>query len=135
MLFRDIVAYKAFNVPIETAWNILNESQKGLSGVETHARLSITHYKGKTEVAAVTTEPIPGLEGSENGVLIFKILRNALDAKDRGKVCIVGRNPDALWFDDYEDRVLFDEAGLFDYVRVKKLDAEIPVKIGAAGAS
>ena len=31
------------------------------------------------------------------------------DAPDRGKVCIVGRNPDAMWFDDYEDRVLFDE--------------------------
>jgi lysine 2,3-aminomutase len=57
---RDIVAYRAFNVPIETAWQTLNESQKGLSGVETHARLSITHYKGKTEVAAVTNEPIPG---------------------------------------------------------------------------
>lgn len=117
---RDIVAYRAFNVPIETAWNILNESQKGLSGVETHARLSITHYKGKTEVNAVTSKPIPGLAGSENGVVIFKILRNAGPAPDRGKVCIVGRNPDALWFDDYEDRVLFDEAGLFDYARVKK---------------
>ncbi|MCB1247110.1 MAG: hypothetical protein KDB69_07590, partial [Acidimicrobiia bacterium] len=93
---RDIVAYRAFNVPIETAWNILNESQKGLSGVETHARLSITHYKGKTEVAAVTDEPIPGLPGSENGVLIFKILRNAGDAPERGKVCIVGRNPEAI---------------------------------------
>ncbi len=114
---RDIVAYRAFNVPIERAWQILNDSQKGLSGVETHARLSITHYKGKTEVAAVTDEPIPGLPGSENGVLIFKILRNAADAPDRGKVCIVGRNPEAIWFDDYEDRVLFDEAGLFDYVR------------------
>ena len=109
---RDIVAYKAFNVPIESAWNILNESQKGLSGVEAHARLSITHYKGKTEVAAVTNEAIPGLAGSENGVLIFKILRNAGSAPDRGKVCIVGRNPEALWFDDlHEDRVLFDEAG------------------------
>jgi len=117
---RDIVAYKAFNVPIESAWKILNESQKGLSGVETHARLSITHYKGKTEVAAVTNEPIPGLAGSENGVVIFKILRNALDAPDRGKVCIVGRNPDAIWFDDYEDRVIYDEAGLFDYARVDK---------------
>ena len=95
---RDIVAYKAFNVPIETAWQLLNDSQKGLSGVETHARLSITHYKGKTEVAAVTNEPIPGLPGSENGVLIFKLLRNAADAPDRGKVCIVGRNPEALWF-------------------------------------
>ena len=62
---RDIVAYKAFNVPIETAWQTLNESQKGLSGIESHARLSITHYKGKTEVNAVTNEPIPGLAGSE----------------------------------------------------------------------
>ncbi len=115
---RDIVAYKAFNIPIEKAWGILNESQKGLSGIESHARLSITHYKGKTEVAAVTNEPIPGLAGSENGVVIFKILRNAGSAPDRGKVCIVGRNPDAVWFDGYEDRVLFDEAGLFDYARV-----------------
>jgi len=115
---RDIVAHEVFNVPIETAWHILNESQKGLSGVETHARLSITHYKGKTEVAAVTDEPIPGLAGSEDGVVIFKILRNAADAPDRGKVCIVGRNPEAIWFDGYADRVLFDEAGLFDYQRV-----------------
>jgi hypothetical protein len=38
--------------------------------------------------------------------VIFKILRNALDAPDKGKVCIVGRNPDAIWFDDYEDRVI-----------------------------
>jgi hypothetical protein len=52
--------------------------------------------------------------------LIFKILRNAGSAPDRGKVCIVGRNPEALWFDDYEDRVLFDEAGLYDYARVAK---------------
>ena len=117
---RDIVAYQAFNVPIETAWNLLNESQKGLSGVETHARLSITHYRGKTEVSAVTSDPIPGLKGAEDGVLIFKILRNALDAPRRGKVCIVGRNPDAIWFDDYEDRILFDEAGLYDYARVEE---------------
>lgn len=116
---RDIVAYKAFNIPIEKAWQILNESQKGLSGVEAHARLSITHYKGKTEVVAVTNEPIPGLPGAENGVVIFKILRNAGSAPDRCKVCIVGRNPKAIWFNDYEDRVLFDEAGLYDYARVQ----------------
>jgi L-lysine 2,3-aminomutase len=120
---RDIVAHRAFNVPIEHAWHLLNESQKGLSGVENHARLSITHYKGKTEVAAVTNEPIPGLPGSENGVVILKLLRNAASAPDRGKVCIVGRNPEAIWFDGYEDRVLFDEAGLFDYSRVNAASA------------
>ena len=114
---RDIVAHKAFNIPIEQAWALLNESQKGLSGVEAHARLSITHYKGKTEVVAVTNEPIPGVPGTENGVLIFKLLRSAADAHERGKVCIVGRNPDAVWFDGYEDRVIMDEAGLFSYTR------------------
>ena len=116
---RDIVAHEAFNIPIEQAWQMMNDSQKGLSGVEAHARLSITHYKGKTEVVAVTNEPMPGVPGAENGVVIFKILRNAADAPDKGKVCIVGRNPDAIWFDGYADRVIFDEAGLFDYARVE----------------
>ena len=110
---RNIVAYKAFNVPIETAWQLLNDSQRGLSGVESHARLTIVHYKGKTEVSAVTDGPIAGLRGAEDGVVILKLLRNPADAPDRGKVTIVGRNPNALWFDDYEDRVLLDEAGLF----------------------
>ncbi|TFG66546.1 MAG: hypothetical protein E4H28_01580 [Gemmatimonadales bacterium] len=121
---RDIVAHEAFNVPIETAWHTLNESQKGLSGVETRARLSITHYKGKTEVVAVTNEPISGVPGTEHGVVIFKILRNAASAPDRGKVCIVGRNPEAIWFDGYADRVIYDEAGLFDYGRVQAARAE-----------
>ncbi len=109
---RDIVGHRAFNVPIEDAWRILNESQKGLSGIESHAKLSITHYKGKTEVCAVTNAPMDVRHG-ENGVVIFKLYRGAGDAKLRGKVAIVGRNPGAVWFNDYEDRVIFDEAGLF----------------------
>ncbi len=114
---RNIVAYKAFNVPVETAWQLLNDSQRGLSGMEAHARLAMVHFKGKTEVAAVTDEPIPGLPGAENGVVIFKVLRSPADASDRGKVAIVGRNPSAMWFDDYEDRVIIDEAGLFNHKR------------------
>ncbi len=114
---RNIVAYKAFNVPIERAWQLLNESQQGLSGVESHARLAIVHYKGKTEVSAVTDGSIAGLAGAENGVVIFKVLRSPGDASDRGRTTIVGRNPEALWFDDYQDRVLIDEAGLFSRQR------------------
>ncbi len=109
---RDIVGHRAFNLKIEEAWRILNESQKQLSGIEAHAKLSITHYKGKTEVVAVTNKPMDVKHG-ENGVLIFKLYRNAADAKDKGKVAIVGRNPEAIWFNDYEDRIIFDEAGLF----------------------
>ncbi len=110
---RDIIGHKAFNVPIEEVWRILNESQKGLSGIEAHARLSITHYKGKTEVAAVANHPLPGVPGTENGFVILKLLRGAADAPDRGKITIVGRNPDAIWFSGYDDRVVYDEAGLF----------------------
>lgn len=126
---RDIVGHKAFNVPIETAWQILNESQKGLSGVEAHARLSITHYKGKTEVSAVTSEPLAGVPGTENGFVVLKLLRGAEDAQDRGKVCIVGRNPDAIWFSGYDDRVIFDEAGLYAGVA-----EQAPARV-AAGAN
>ena len=82
---RNIIAYKAFNVPIETAWQLLNDSQRGLSGVESHARLTIVHYKGKTEVSAVTDGPIAGLRGAEEGVVIFKVLRNPAHAPDRGQ--------------------------------------------------
>ena len=110
---RDIIGHKAFNVPIEEAWRILNDSQKGLSGVETHARLSITHYKGKTEVAAVTERALPGVRRTENGFVVLKLLRSVADAPDRGKTTIVGRNPEAIWFDGYDDRVIYDEAGLF----------------------
>ena len=110
---RDIIGHKAFNLTIEDAWNLLNDSQKGLSGVEASARLSITHYLGKTEVVAVTNEPMPGVPGTENGVVIFKLLRGAADASNKGQVAIVGRNPEAIWFSGYEDRVIFDEAGLF----------------------
>tara|TARA_R110000782_G_scaffold25335_1_gene65878 strand:- start:1278 stop:2714 length:1437 start_codon:yes stop_codon:yes gene_type:complete len=117
---RDIIGHKAFNLPIEEVWRILNESQKGLSGVESHARLSITHYRGKTEVAAVTNEPLAGIPGTENGFVVLKLLRGAADAPDRGKVTIVGRNPDAIWFSGYDDRVIFDEAGLYTHVGEKQ---------------
>ncbi len=110
---RDIIGHKAFNVPIEESWRILNESQKGLSGVETHARLSITHYKGKTEVVAVTKDPLPGVPGTENGFVIMKLHRSAEDAPEKGLITMLGRNPEAIWFTDYNDRVIYDEAGLF----------------------
>lgn len=36
------------------------------------------------------------------------------DDPDRDEACIVGRDPNALWFDDYEDQALFHEAGRHD---------------------
>jgi L-lysine 2,3-aminomutase len=130
---RDIIGHKAFNVSIEEAWRILNESQKGLSGVEGHARLSITHYKGKTEVVAVTEDALAGVPGGEHGIIIFKLLRSAKDAPLKGKVAIAGRNPEAIWFNGYTDRVIFDELGLFDeYIELEKRAARLAKGIAVA---
>ena len=54
------------------------------------------------------------------------------DAPDRGKVTIVGRNPDAIWFSGYNDRVIYDEAGLFADVDEQESEQEPSAEIQAA---
>ena len=112
---RDIVAYKAFNVPMERAWELLTESQRGLSGVEAQARLSGSHYLGKIEVVSVSGGAPNGSEsdGEHGGFVVFKRLRSPADAAGKGQMTIVRRNPEALWYDDYADRVVVDDIGLF----------------------
>ena len=114
---RDIIGHKAFNVPIERAWNILNESQKGLSGVEAHARLALSHFKGKIELVSVVDEPVASIDAAADGFVIFKLIRSPADAENRSKITIARRNPNALWIDAYEDRVLYDGIGLFPKAR------------------
>jgi hypothetical protein len=43
----------------------------------------------------------------------MKLHRSAADAPEKGLVTILGRNPEAIWFSGYNDRVIYDEAGLF----------------------
>jgi len=125
---RDIVGHKAFNVPIERAWQLLNESQKGLSGVESHARLALSHFKGKIEVVSVVSEPVSRIDGGDDGIVIFKLIRSPADAKDRSKVTIARRNPNALWIDAYADRVVYDGVGLFRQDRKPMRHRDSPVK-------
>jgi len=66
----------------------------------------------------------------------FKLLRSAKDAPLKGQVAIAGRNPEAIWFSDYTDRVIFDELGLFDeYIELerKKAAAVAQPRIEAVG--
>ena len=126
---RDIVAHEAFNVPIETAWHILERVPEGAVR-RGDARPTLDHpLQGQDRGRRGHQRADSRVPGTENGVVIFKILRNAASAPDRGKVCIVGRNPEAIWFDGYADRVIYDEAGLFDYARVKAASAA-PRRLG-----
>ena len=110
---RDIIGHKAFNVPIETAWRILNESQKGLSGIEAQARLVLSHFKGKIEVVAVVDDAPKAIPDAANGMVVFKLVRSPADAADRSKVSLARRHERAVWIDAYEDRMIYDGAGIF----------------------
>lgn len=110
---RDIIGHKAFNVPIEEAWSILNESQKGLSGIEAQARLVLSHFKGKIEVVSVIEDAPKAIPDACDGLVIFKLVRSPADAADRSKVSFARRNKRAVWIDSYADRMIYDGAGIF----------------------
>jgi L-lysine 2,3-aminomutase len=116
---RDIEGHKAFAVPVEEAWRIHNESQKGLSD-GSRSRFAMSAEAGKAEVVAVT-DACPDLSGKEQadgaaaatgvfgeGLVIMKMHRSPAEAGAQGDLIIARRNPNALWLSDYEDRIIYD---------------------------
>ena len=94
---RRIEGHKAFAVPVERTLRIFNESQQGLSGVESHARLVMSTERGKMEIV-----------GQVGDQMIFRLLRDPRGTELKGAVAIAGSNPEAFWIHDYQDRVLAD---------------------------
>jgi lysine 2,3-aminomutase len=115
---REIEGHKAFAVPVEEAWRLHNESQKGLSD-GSRSRFVMSAEAGKTEVVSVT-DACPDLfaetladEAAADGVfgeglVIMKLHRSPAEARSQGDLIIARRNPNALWLSDYEDRVIYD---------------------------
>jgi len=117
---REIEGHKAFAVPVEKAWEIHKDSQKGLSGIE-KSRFVMSTEAGKLEVVSVIDKPdfanlglnipaelqkiIDAIIGE--GLIIMKSHRTPyLDMQ--GDLIIARRNPDALWITGYEDRIIYD---------------------------
>ncbi|MHA1539990.1 MAG: KamA family radical SAM protein [Alphaproteobacteria bacterium] len=98
---REIEGHRAFAVPVEESYKIFNDSQKGLSGVETHAKFALSTEYGKMEFS------------TGNGFVILKIQRSPGDAETRGNLIIAKSNPEALWLSGYKDRIIYDETGIF----------------------
>jgi len=117
---REIEGHKIFAVPVEKAWKIHKDSQKGLSGIE-KSRFCMSTESGKLEVVSVIDAPdfkklgIDLPEEVENvvqsifgqGLVILKAHRTP-DTSFQGDLIIAKRNPEALWITGYEDRILYD---------------------------
>lgn len=113
---REIEGHRAFAVPVEEAWRIHNESQKGLSD-GSRSRFVMSVEAGKVEVVALT-DACPDLSGKERavgairasgeGLVIMKVHRAPAEACVQGDLIIARRDPNALWLSDYEDRIIYD---------------------------
>ena len=103
---REIEGHAAFAVPVEKAWALHNEAQKGLSDTA-RSRLAMSTEAGKLEVVSGVDGPAlaAGLEG---GVVVMKVHRSPGAAATQGELIIARRNPQALWLSDYEDRIVYD---------------------------
>ena len=117
---REIEGHKAFAVPVEDAWRLHNESQKGISDGGRSTFAMSTEW-GKLEVVTVTggsgdlanaglPDDVAETAGAifDEGLIIMRIHRSPFTAGTQGDVVSARRNPKALWISDYEDRIVYD---------------------------
>ncbi len=101
-LCRPTLGNLTYAVPVEDGYKIFEEARSMCSGLAKRARLVMSHETGKIEVLGLSEEQI-----------FFKYMR-AADSEDSSRLLAFGRNPDAFWYDDYEEAE--EEFSLFDLV-------------------
>jgi L-lysine 2,3-aminomutase len=117
---REIEGYRTFAVPLEKAYRIHRDSQKGLSGIE-KSRFAMSTEYGKLEVIGMIDSPDLEALGAEvpaeakgllkavlgEGFIILKAHR-VPNTTFQGDLVIARKNPEALWISGYEDRIIYD---------------------------
>lgn len=90
---RPAIGNRAYTVPIEEGYKIVEQAKALVSGLAKRARFVMSHSTGKIEIVGMT-----------RGRVYFKYHRAADDA-DSGRFFIVKRNPNAYWLDDYDEAI------------------------------
>ena len=90
-LCRPTLGNEPFAVPVEKGYKIFEKARSKCSGLAKRSRLVMSHETGKVEVV-----------GMSDGQIFFKYNRS-VDIENDGKFLAFDSNPDAYWFDDYEE--------------------------------
>lgn len=90
---RPAIGNKAYTVPIEEGYEIIEQAKSLVSGLAKRARYTMSHTTGKIEILGKTKE-----------FVYFKYHR-AANNQDSGRFLVFKSNPDAYWFDDYDEVV------------------------------
>lgn len=88
---RPASGNKAYTVPIEKGYEIIEQAKAMVSGLAKRVRFVMSHSTGKIEIVGRTEDCV-----------FFKYHRAALDA-DSGRFLVFKSNPAACWFDDYDE--------------------------------
>lgn len=88
---RPAVGNKAYTVPIEEGYDIVEAAKARVSGLAKRLRYTMSHSTGKVEIV-----------GKDDGRVYLKYHR-AADDDDSGRFLAFKSNPNAYWFDDYEE--------------------------------
>jgi len=90
---RPATGNKAYTVPVEKGYEIVEQAKSLVSGLAKRARYTMSHTTGKIEILGKTKE-----------FVYFKYHR-AADDQDSGRFMVFKSNPNAYWFDDYDEVV------------------------------
>jgi lysine 2,3-aminomutase len=88
---RPAVGNKAYTVPIEEGYEIVEQAKAKVSGLAKRMRYTMSHSTGKIEIVGKTKD-----------FVYFKYHR-AADYADSGRFLVFKSNPNAYWFDDYDE--------------------------------
>lgn len=88
---RPAMGNKAYTVPVEQGYEIVQKAKSLVSGLAKRARYVMSHSSGKIEVVGKTEQ-----------CTIFKYHRAANDLES-GRIMVLKSNPNAYWFDDYTE--------------------------------
>ena len=90
---RPALGNKAYTVPIEQGYEIVEQAKARVSGLAKRARYAMSHSTGKIEIVGKTKD-----------FVCFKYHRAAKD-EDSGRFLTFRCNPNACWLDDYDQPV------------------------------
>lgn len=97
---RPALGNKAYTVPIEEGYDIVEQAKSRVSGLAKRLRYVMSHASGKIEIIGLADDRV-----------YFKYHRAADDA-DSGRILAFARNPEAYWLDDYEETICEHPANL-----------------------
>jgi len=88
---RPTLGNKTYAVPIEEAFEIFEQARMRCSGLAKRSRLVMSHSTGKIEIVGKTEDRI------------YLRYHRAANPQEKARFMIFKRNPNAYWYDDYDE--------------------------------